>query len=64
VSEEAQTIDTTTQIPMLLTVAEVQGVLFALRKLPMEQAEALVYNIQTQANTFLQNMTPKEKTSE
>lgn len=43
-------------LPIVLTTREIQGVLSALRKFPMEQVEALVLNIQAQANQALANI--------
>jgi hypothetical protein len=60
VSEQAQTIDPSLTLPIVLSLQEIQGVLFALRKLPMEQAEGLVNNIQAQANQILQQMKQAE----
>jgi hypothetical protein len=48
------------QLPIVLTVAEIQGILTALRKFPMEQVEGLVMKIQNQANSLLQQMNKAE----
>jgi hypothetical protein len=39
---------------------EIQGILSALRKFPMEQVEAVVMNIQNQANLLLAQMKQAE----
>jgi hypothetical protein len=46
----------TMKLPIVLSVAEIQGILSALRKFPMEQVETLVMNIQTQANQIIASM--------
>lgn len=50
------------QLPIVLSVSEIQGILAALRKFPMEQVEALVMNIQNQANLVLAKMKQAEET--
>jgi hypothetical protein len=39
--------------PLMLTIKEIEGVLIALRKLPMEVAEGLVIKIRTQATNAI-----------
>jgi hypothetical protein len=45
-----------TRLPIVLSLPEIQGILSALRKFPMEQVEGLVMNIQNQANLLLAQM--------
>ena len=59
-TEEVKTPAPQPQLPIVLTVSEIQGILSALRKFPMEQVEALVMNIQNQANAILQQMKQPE----
>lgn len=59
-TEEVKTPAPQPQLPIVLTVPEIQGVLSALRKFPMEQVEGLVMNIQNQANAILQQMKQPE----
>jgi hypothetical protein len=49
-----------TRLPIVLSLPEIQGILSALRKFPMEQVEALVMNIQNQANLLLAQMKQTE----
>ncbi len=47
--------------PLMLTIKEIEGVLIALRKLPMEVSEGLVNKIRTQANNAINaSNQPKE----
>jgi hypothetical protein len=50
------------QLPIVLSLPEIQGILSALRKFPMEQVEAVVMNIQNQANLLLAQMKQAEST--
>jgi len=52
------------QLPIILTLREIQGVLTALRKFPMEQVESLVNNIQGQANNVLAQIANTQQTGE
>jgi hypothetical protein len=52
------------QLPIILTLREIQGVLTALRKFPMEQVETLVNNIQGQANNVLAQIASTQQTGE
>jgi hypothetical protein len=44
------------KLPIVLSLPEIQGILGALRKFPMEQVEGLVMSIQNQANLLLAQM--------
>jgi hypothetical protein len=61
-TEEVKTPEAAPQpmYPIVLSAQEVQVVVGALRKLPMEQVEGLVHNIVTQFNNVHASLQPKE----
>lgn len=48
------------QLPIVLSLSEIQGILGGLRKFPMEQVEGLVHSIRTQTDFLLEQMKQTE----